>query len=370
MHGVLRLILELNNETIIKIFPEIGYLHRGTEKLAEYSEYYKVLPYFDRFDYTGLILCEHAYILVVEKLLLNSNCLYTQIIRSMFNEIMRISSHLLALTTSAMDIGAITPFLWAFEEREEIANLFENLTGARIHTALYDKGGLNFVINNNDLSLVQTFIYRLKYKLHETFQLLGNSSLWFLRMSDVGIVPYNLVLTNGLSGPLARSTGFNGDMRCIYPYESFQFFSIPVTFGFKGDNLTRFFIRLEEIFSSLQYAEYMLYLLNTNTVTNIDLELDSSIDKMEKTIRNFKRYSEGYNIKDNKGYCSVESPKGEFGVSLVSSNRMMGRPYRLKVRSPGFYNLSSLNVVCSNLLLSDLLSYLSTLDLILGEVDR
>ena len=363
---MLRVIIELENETVLNVNSEIGYLHRGTEKLSEYSEYYKILPFFDRMDYTGLTLCEHAYILNVEKLLNKTNNFYVIILRSLLNELMRISSHLLALTTSAMDVGAITPFLWAFEEREEIASLFENLTGSRIHTALFKKEGLNFSINKNDLFLIKEIIIRIKIKLVEIYELLSNSSIWKIRMGNVGIVPYSLVLKNGLSGPLARSTGYTYDMRLLSPYESFQFINLPISFGSKGDNLTRFYLRLEEIFNSLQYIDYLLVILlpiSNNKPFSRDVT-------MESIIQDFKNFSEGYNIKSNKSYLAVESPKGEFGVTIISSNRSIGRPFRLKVRSPGFYNLSSLNAVCSNYLLSDLLSYLSTLDLILGEVDR
>ena len=365
MHGVLRVIIELENETILNVNSEIGYLHRGTEKLSEYSEYYKILPFFDRMDYTGLTLCEHAYVLNIEKLLNKSNSFYTILLRSLLNELMRISSHLLALTTSAMDVGAITPFLWAFEEREEIASLFENLTGSRIHTALFKKEGLNFFVTKKDLFLIKEIIIRTKIKLIEIYELLSNSGIWKLRMGGVGIVPYNLVLSNGLSGPLARSVGYQYDIRLLSPYESFQFINIPISFGAKGDNLTRFYLRLEEIFISLQYIDYLLFILLPYASKGINNKIT-----MEQVIQDFKRFSEGYNIKSNKSYLSVESPKGEFGVTIVSSNRSIGRPFRLKIRSPGFYNLSSLNTVCSNYLLSDLLSYLSTLDLILGEVDR
>lgn len=177
MHGVLRVIVEMNNETIIKIVPEIGYLHRGTEKLCEYNEYYKIVPFFDRFDYVGLILCEHSYTIALEKLLSFNNKLAIIYWRTILNELMRVSSHLLALTTSAMDVGAISPFLWSFEEREELASLFENLTGSRMHTAFYKAGGLNFSINFSDIGYINEIVTRLKTKLTETYELLATSSI-------------------------------------------------------------------------------------------------------------------------------------------------------------------------------------------------
>lgn len=177
MHGVLRVILELSNETVSKAIPEIGYLHRGTEKLCEYNEYYKILPFFDRFDYLGLILCEHSYVLSLEKLTTKNNNTYNQLWRIILNELMRISSHFLALTTSAMDVGAISPFLWAFEEREELATLFENITGARMHTALYKIGGLNFNLSSSDILSIFETILRLKTKVTEVYELLINSNI-------------------------------------------------------------------------------------------------------------------------------------------------------------------------------------------------
>ena len=177
VHGVLRVILEMNNENVIKAIPEIGYLHRGTEKLCEYNEYYKILPFFDRFDYLGLILCEHSYVINLEKLVINSNNLFSQFWRTILNELMRISSHFLALTTSAMDIGAISPFLWAFEEREELATLFENISGARMHTALYKLGGLNFTVSHDDILYISETVLRLKVKLTEVYELLVNSTI-------------------------------------------------------------------------------------------------------------------------------------------------------------------------------------------------
>ena len=373
----------MSNENVSKAIPEIGYLHRGTEKLCEYSEYYKILPFFDRFDYLGLILCEHSYIINLEKLLLVSNNLYKQLWRTILNEIMRISSHFLALTTSAMDIGAISPFLWAFEEREEIATLFENISGARMHTALYKMGGLNFSVRVDDITYIYETIIRLKVKLSEVYELLINSSIWYNRMQNVGIINKFISNSYGLSGPVSRSCGLKYDLRFLFPYEFFNFLPIKIIFGSQGDNLTRFFLRFEETLISLQYIEYLLTMLDkqlftsTNFKTHEKLTIDLKLQTfkktnltMENTIYQFKSFSEGFNIKKNKSYSKTESPRGEFGVTIVSWDKILDRPLRLKIRSPGFYNLSSLNIISSNFILSDLLSYLSTLDLILGEVDK
>lgn len=277
-----------------------------------------------------------------------------------------------------MDVGAISPFLWAFEEREEIATLFENISGARMHTALFKAGGLNFFVQKNDLLTITELLIRIKVKLTEVYELLNKSSIWCIRMQNVGIIDKFMVNSYGLSGPVSRSCGVLHDIRSSSPYETFKYSPIHVLYSNQGDNLTRFFLRLEEIFISLQYCEFLL-----NLIVNFKMEVNSqkfkdqklinydyTKDTMENIIYRFKSFSEGYNIKWNKSYTKVESPRGEFGVSLVSWNKILDRPMRLKVRSPGFYNLSSLNAICSNFIFSDLLSYLSTLDLILGEVDR
>ena len=366
VHGVLRVILEMNNENVVKCLPEIGYLHRGTEKLFEYNEYYKLLPFFDRFDYVGLILCENSYVLAIEKLLGNANDLYSQFWRSCLNEIMRIASHLLALTTSAMDIGAISPFLWAFEEREEIYTLFENISGARMHTAMYGAGGLNFGVRSDDILYIKELVNRIKVKTNETFELLTNSTIWFNRMQNVGIVDKFISNSYGLTGPIARSCGLNYDVRFLNPYELSKFVPIKIITGSQGDNLTRFFLRLEEIQISIQYIEYLISLtLNTLIDKNTNFQNNKKIRKyfnykftMEDVIYKFKSFSEGYNIHKSKCYSKVESPRGEFGISLISWNKILDRPLRLKVRSPGFYNLSSLNITCTNYILSDLLCHL------------
>lgn len=292
---------------------------------------------------------------------------------------MRVASHFLALTTSAMDIGAISPFLWAFEEREELATIYENITGARMHTALYKLGGLNFTINSSDILNILETISRLKIKVTEVYELLTNSNIWLNRMQNVGNLTTYLANSYGLSGPVARSCGLKYDVRVIYPYELFKYFPITVLTGAQGDNLTRFFLRFEEMIVCLQFVEYLLstYLnqqisFPSSNFINYKLNPSSTLtkDTMESTIYDFKSYSEGYNISFNKSYTKIESPRGEFGVTLISWDKVLDRPLRLKVRSPGFYNLASLNIVTTNYILSDLLSYLSTLDLILGEVDK
>ena len=383
VHGVLRVITELNNETITKVIPEIGYLHRGTEKLSEYSEYYKIVPFFDRLDYTGLLLCEHTYVLCLEKLLHLNVDFQAQISRILFNELMRISSHFLALTTSAMDIGAVTPFLWLFEEREEIMNFFENISGARMHTALFRVSGLNYTISYQDLIYFNEIVLKLKSKIYEIYELLRNSNIWKIRFQNIGIIDKKIGKSYGVSGPVLRSLGFSSDQRLNKPYEIFQYIPINIIFGYQGDNLTRFFIRLEELLISLQYISYLInYLLNN--YKNIQLKnfnkmrfekafnttFYNSEENMESVIYSFKQFSEGYSLGLNKTYISTESPKGEFGVSIKSSYKLPNRPYRLKIRSPGYYNLNTLNIVSSNYVISDLLSYLSTLDLILGEIDK
>ena len=251
-----------------------------------------------------------------------------------------------------------------------------------MHTALYKMGGLNFKITDFDILYLTETVIRLKVKLTEVYELLTHSSIWHSRMQNVGIVSKLVANSYGLSGPVSRGSGSRNDIRFLLPYEFLQHTPIQTIHGTQGDNLTRFFLRFEETLISLQYIEYLLSLLNTCTSFNSNQNDHNSqsdfkfrVDEvsevmMENIIYQFKSYSEGFNIKKNKTYTKVESPRGEFGVTLLSWDKILDRPLRIKVRSPGFYNLSSLNIVCSNFILSDLLSYLSTLDLILGEVDK
>jgi NADH:ubiquinone oxidoreductase subunit D len=340
--------VEVDGEFIVYVYPEIGYLHRGTEKLCEYNEYYKITPFFDRFDYVGLLICEHSYVLAIETLLdeiqqkssvsvnnavITTRYLKTQVIRCIYNNLVHISSHLLALTTSAMDIGALTPFLFAFEEREEIACILERISGARMHTAFYSINGLNFVFTKKDLNLIKNFLFNFNTTLVQMFEMLSYSKIWFQRFKDVGVLTQNGAISHGVTGPLIRSTGLNLDLRVTQPYETYKYIPFMAISSYNGDNLDRFFIRVEEIMICTQYLEYLLnfYEKNFNLLTQFSSHKStfttySSEASMEELIRDFKSNMEGYLITNNKTYLNIESPRGYFGVHCVSSKRSINRP--------------------------------------------
>jgi NADH:ubiquinone oxidoreductase subunit D len=332
----------------VYVNPEIGYLHRGTEKLCEYNEYYKITPFLDRFDYVGLLICEHSYVFAIETLLeelhhsnsvsvnnmaVATRFIKTQLIRIIYNNLAHIASHLLALTTSAMDIGALTPFLFAFEEREEISSILEHISGARMHTAFYSINGINFTFTYKDLALIKNFLFNFNTTLVQMFEMLSYSKIWFQRFKDIGVVKHHGGLSHGVTGPMARSTGMFLDLRVTQPYETYKYIPVPIVTSCNGDNLDRFFIRIEEIMVCTQYLEYLIKLyernfkaLSQNYNRNTTFTTYSNEASMEELIRDFKSNMEGYLISNNKTYTNIESPRGYFGTHCVSSKRSINRP--------------------------------------------
>lgn len=384
-HGVLRIMFETDGEFIKKASPEIGFLHRGTEKLCEYKEYSAILPYFDRFDYVGTLAGEQAYSLCVEKLMNINIPKYATIMRILFVELIRVSNHLLALTTHAMDVGAITPFLWVFEEREEICNILEIISGARMHAALIRPGGINSILIAPVYIKIHEFIQNMRPKIDEIYKLFYENPIWKNRLSGVGTISKKIIEAYGLSGVLARASGISRDLRKHTPYDNYKifYFNVPITFS--GDCLGRFLLRIEEMYESLSIMDQALkklylYHMNTHYASLIKPyaeyfkfttpnQRDSS-ESMEELIHDFRIHSEGLNLLKNKTYQAIESPKGEFGVTLVSQNAKKYRPYRLKVKAPGFNHLQSYNSVVSGCLLTDALTILGSYDIVLGEIDR
>ena len=384
-HGVLRVILEVEGEYIKKASPEIGYLHRGTEKLCEYREYPKILPYFDRFDYVSTTAGEQAYSLAIEKIININIPLYSTMLRLIFVELIRIANHLLALTTHAMDVGAITPFLWAFEEREEICNIMELMSGARLHTALIRPGGINTIISPEVSSKLIEFINVMRFKIDELYQLLGENSIWKNRLYNVGFISKNLVNNYGLTGVVARGSGVLRDLRKFMPYDNYNTINFKVCYSYKGDCWARFLIRVEEMYESLNIIEQCLnIILEYHLIEDLSFLIKPSIDlykirapsknkaqkSMEELIHDFKMHSEGYGIVKNKIYQGIESPKGEYGLTIISQNTKKNRPKRLKLKAPGFNHLQSFNAIVSGTLLTDALTVLGSLDIVLGEIDR
>jgi NADH dehydrogenase (ubiquinone) Fe-S protein 2 len=372
-HGVLRLVLELNGEIVERSDPHIGLLHRGTEKLIEHKTYIQALPYFDRLDYVSMMVQEHAYSLAVEKLL---NCevpLRASYIRVIFSEITRILNHLLALTTHALDVGAMTPFLWAFEEREKLMEFYERVSGARLHAAYIRPGGVSQDLPLGFLDDLFIFVNQFSSRIDEIEELLTNNRIWKQRLVDIGIVNLDKALNWGFSGVMLRGSGFSWDLRKSNPYEVYNDleFSIPV--GLKGDCYDRYLIRIEEMRQSLNILSQCINLIPKGFIKNTDNKIFPPTrahmkHSMESLIHHFKLFSEGFSVPKGETYVGVEAPKGEFGVFLVSDGS--SKPYRCRIRAPGFFHLQGLDFMSRNHMIADVVTIIGTQDIVFGEVDR
>ena len=379
-HGVLRLVLELEGELIKKADPHIGLLHRGTEKLMEYKPFLQSLPYFDRLDYVSMMSQEHAYVLALEKLSGIKVNMKASYIRVLFLEITRLLNHILAITTHALDVGAMTPFLWGFEEREKLLEFYERVSGARMHSNYIRPGGVYCDLPSGLINDILQFIDRFFIKLEEFEELLTYSRIWRERLIDIGIISKKNALNFSFSGVMLRSTGINWDLRKIIRYENYSNFIFKVPISKNGDCYDRFLLRIEEMRQSLIIIRQCLNWFNTTGYIyskNTSKFLDSKIQpptkwsiksSMEALISHFKLYSEGFVIDENEIYVSVESPKGEFGVYLVTDGT--NKPYRCKIKSPGFFHLQSLDKMVKNHLIADLVTIIGTQDIVFGEIDR
>lgn len=372
-HGVLRLILELNGEIIERSIPHIGLLHRGTEKLIEYKTYLQALPYFDRLDYVSMLVNEHAYSLTVEKLLGCRVPLRSQYIRVLFSEITRILNHLLAICCHAMDVGALTPMLWGFEEREKLMEFYERISGARMHASFIRPGGISLDMPLGLCQDIFEFIVQFGSRLDELEELLTENRIWKQRLVDIGVISLEQALDWGLTGPLLRSTGYAWDLRKTQPYDVYDRMNFDIVIGKKGDCYDRYCIRIEEMRQSLKI---ILQCINEMPKGSIKIENhkifppSKSIFKysMESLIHHFKLYSEGFSVSKGEAYCSVEHPKGEFGVYLVSNDS--NKPYRCKIKAPGFLHLQAIDFLSKGHLLADIVTIIGTLDIVFGEIDR
>lgn len=374
-HGVLRLILELNGERVISADPHIGLLHRGTEKLLEYKTFLQGLPYFDRLDYVSMMAQEHCYSLAIEKLLgiYDYVPLRARYIRMIFLEITRILNHLLAITTHAMDVGALTPFLWAFEEREKLMEFYERVSGARMHAAYIRPGGVSLDLPKQLLDDIYLFIKQFNIRLNEIEELLSDNRIWKYRLVDIGIVNKDLALNYAFTGVMLRGSGFVWDLRKNFSYELYDNIDFEIPVGINGDCYDRFLIRVEEMRQSL----LIIYQLISN-IPSGDIKIDNlkytsakrSFLKlgMEELIHHFKYFSEGFIVPKGNVYVGVEAPKGEFGVFLYSDGT--NKPYRCKIRAPGFFHLQSLNDMSKNHLIADVVTIIGTQDIVFGEIDR
>ena len=372
-HGVLRLVLELQGEVVIRADAHIGLLHRGTEKLIEYKTYTQALPYFDRLDYVSMMVQEQAFSLAVETLLKLNIPKRAQYIRVLFSELTRILNHLLAVGCHAMDVGAVTPMLWAFEEREKLMEFYERVSGARLHASYVRPGGVSQDIPLGLLEDILLFCDSFSIRLQEIDELLTHNRIWKQRLVDVGVVSASEALNLGFSGVLLRGSGISWDLRVSNPYDSYQDFSFNIPVGSQGDCYDRYLIRMEEMRESLKIVKECIFKFPTGPSKISDYkhvapsrnEIKTS---MEALIHHFKFFSAGFNVNSGEVYSCVEAPKGEFGVYLISDGS--SKPFRCKIKAPGFNHLASLNFMSKGHLVADVVTIIGTQDIVFGEVDR
>jgi NADH dehydrogenase I D subunit len=372
-HGVLRLVLELTGEVVERAEPHIGLLHRGTEKLIEYKNYLQALPYFDRLDYVSMLSQEHTYCLAIEKLL---NCQIpkrAQYIRVLFAEITRILNHLLAVGCHAMDIGAMTPFLWGFEEREKLMEFYERVSGARMHAAYFRPGGVHTDLPKGLLSDIYLFKEQFKTRLLEIEEMLTENRIWKQRLVDIGVVSLEDAMAWGFSGVMLRGSGLEWDLRKSQPYEVYDELDFDILAGTTGDCYDRYLIRLFEMKQSILIIEQCLDNIPFGPIKSSDHKVTppSRFDikqSMESLIHHFKFYTNGINIPASETYTGTEAPKGEFGVYLVSNNS--NKPYRCKIKAPGFAHLQGLDMMSRGHMIADVVTIIGTQDIVFGEVDR
>jgi NADH dehydrogenase (ubiquinone) Fe-S protein 2 len=371
-HGVLRLVLEMNGEVVHRADPHIGLLHRGTEKLIESKTYIQALPYFDRLDYVSMMAQEHGYSLAVEKLVRAEIPIRAQYIRVIFGEITRILNHLLALTTHAIDVGALTPFLWAFEEREKLMEFYERVSGARMHAAYFRPGGVTQDIPAGLLQDIYLFIDQFASRIDEIEEMLTNNRIWKQRLVNIGVVTAKEAMAWGFSGVMLRGSGVPWDLRQAQPYEVYDQMKFDIPTGLRGDCYDRYLIRVEEMRQSLRIISQAI-----NKIPNGPIKMDDRKitppsrthmkESMESLIHHFKLYTDGVVIPKGETYSCVEAPKGEFGVYLVSDGT--NRPYRCKIKAPGFAHLQGVDFMSKNHMLADVVTIIGTQDIVFGEVD-
>lgn len=372
-HGVLRLVLELKGEIIERADPHIGLLHRGTEKLIEYKTYLQALPYFDRLDYVSMMSQEHSYCLAVEKLTNSYVPLRAQYIRVLFAELTRILNHLLAVGCHAMDVGAMTPMLWSFEEREKLMEFYERVSGARMHAAYFRPGGVNLDLPIGILDDIYIFIEQFHLRLNEIEDMLSENNIWKQRLVDIGIVSFSESLNWGFSGIMLRGSGINWDLRKSQPYEVYNELNFKIPVGSKGDCYDRYILRIIEMKESLKIIKQCIDKIPNGNIRNDDRKISIPLRKniknsMESLIHHFKFSTQGIQPLPGETYIGSEAPKGEFGVYLISDGT--NKPFRCKIKSPAFSHLHALNFMSKDHLIADVVTIIGTQDIVFGEVDR
>ena len=399
-HGVLRLVLELDGEVVKRADPHIGLLHRATEKLAENKTYLQSVPYMDRLDYVSMMVNENAYVMAIEKLLQVEVPIRAQYIRVMFDEITRILNHLLWIGAHALDVGAMTMFLYAFREREDLMDCYEAVSGARLHAAYYRPGGVyrdlpdtmpkyqsskihsekeTRIRNANRegtlLDFIEDFTNRFPTYVDEYETLLTDNRIWKQRLVDIGIVSPERAKALGFTGPMLRGSGVEWDLRKKQPYEVYDRLDFDIPVGVNGDCYDRYLVRMEEFRQSNRIIKQCVDWLRKNPgpviTDNHKVAPPSRVDmkqNMEEMIHHFKLFTEGFHVPPGEAYVAVEHPKGEFGIYLVSNGA--NKPYRLKIRAPGFAHLAALDEMSRGHMISDVVAIIGTQDIVFGEIDR
>jgi NADH-quinone oxidoreductase subunit D len=372
-HGVLRLVLEMEGEVVRRTDPHIGLLHRGTEKLIEHKTYLQAIPYFDRLDYVSMMCQEHAFVLAVEKLLDLEVPARGKKVRILFSEITRILNHLLNITTQAMDVGAMTPTLWAFEEREKLMEFYERVSGARMHAAYFRVGGVHQDLPAGLLEDIGQFCETFPKVIDNIEGLLTENRIFKQRNVDVGVVSAEDAMDWGFSGVMLRGSSVAWDLRKAQPYDGYEDFDFDIPVGKNGDCYDRYLCRIEEMRQSTRIIEQCLADMPEGPISTpnnkyVPPSRGQMKSSMEALIHHFKLYTEGFHVPAGETYTAVEAPKGEFGVYLVADGS--NQPYRCKIRAPGYAHLQGLDHMCEGHMLADAVAIIGSQDIVFGEIDR
>lgn len=372
-HGVMRLVLDLDGEVVERADPHIGFLHRGTEKLIENKTYLQAIPYFDRLDYVSPMSQEHAFVLAVEKLLGITAPKRAQYIRVLFCELTRISNHLLNIGTFVLDVGGMTPFLWAFEEREAIMGFYEKASGARMHAAYFRPGGVQHDIQQELLDEIHDFVTRFPTIIDDIESLVTHNRIFKQRTVDIGVINKKDAIAWGLSGPMLRGSGVAWDLRKSQPYEIYEELHFDIPVGKHGDCYDRYLVRIAEMRESIKLILQSLEKIPKGEVITKNKKIappkrHDMKTSMEGMIHHFKLYTEGFHVPPGEIYTAIEAPKGEFGVYLIADGT--NKPYRCKIRAPGFAFLQALDFMGRGHMLSDIVAILGSMDIVFGEIDR
>lgn len=372
-HGVLRLVVDLDGEVITRVDPHIGLLHRGTEKLLENRTYIQGLPYFDRLDYVSMMCQEHVWCLAIEKMLGLDIPRRAQFIRVLFSELTRITNHLLWIGAHALDVGAMSVFLYAFKERETIMDFYEEVSGARMHANYFRPGGVNRDLPAGITAKIADFVGQLNKGIDDYEGLLTGNRIWKQRLVDIGTVTAEDAIARGFTGPMLRGSGVAWDLRKAEPYEIYDELDFDIPVGERGDSYDRYLVRVEEMRQSIRLVQQCLKMMPEGPVKAQNFKVspprrDEMKHSMEALIHHFKYFTEGFHVPAGEVYAAVEAPKGEMGVYLVSDGS--GRPYRAHVRSPGFAHLQGMDFMSRGHMVADLVTIIGTQDIVFGEIDR